>query len=66
MRIYYRGFVINEDIRAISYTVFGRRPERSEVAAQSTAQEAMRWIDGEVKRQTVRSQGWNKLQPSLR
>ena len=50
MRIYYRGYVIDEEIRSISYSVYGRRPERPELAAKGSSREAMEWIDGNVKR----------------
>ena len=53
MRIYYRGYVINEEIPSISYSVFGRRPERPELTAKSTSRQAMEWIDGDVKREAI-------------
>ena len=53
MRIYYRGYVIDEEIPSISYSVHGRRPERPELTASSTSREAMEWIDGDVKREAV-------------
>ncbi len=53
MRIYYRGYVIDEEIPAISYSVHGRRPERPELTAKSTTRQAMEWIDGDVKRQAI-------------
>ena len=53
MRIYYRGYVIDEEIRSISYAVYGRRPERPELTARSTTREAMEWIDGNVKRDAI-------------
>ena len=53
MRIYYRGYVIDEEIRSISYSVYGRRPERPELTARSTSREAMEWIDGDVKRKAI-------------
>jgi hypothetical protein len=48
MNLYYRGYVIHQDIRAICYTVFGRRPHRLELANSGTVREAMRWVDGRV------------------
>lgn len=33
MNIYYRGYLIHEDIRGICYTVYGRRPLRMELSA---------------------------------
>ena len=53
MRIYYRGYVIDEEIPAISYSVYGRRPERPELTAMSTTRQAMEWIDGDVKREAI-------------
>ena len=53
MKIYYRGYVINEEIRSISYSVYGQRPERPELTARSTSREAMEWIDNNVKRDAI-------------
>jgi hypothetical protein len=48
MNLYYRGYVIHEEIRTICYIVFGGRPNRPELASSGTAKEAMRWIDRHV------------------
>jgi hypothetical protein len=53
MRIYYRGYVIEEEIRSISYSVYGQRPERPELTARSTSREAMEWIDNNVRRDAI-------------
>ena len=53
MRIYYRGYIIEEEIRSISYSVYGQRPERPELIARSTPREAMEWIDNDVKQDTI-------------
>ena len=53
MKIYYRGYVIHEEIRSISYSVYGRRPERDELTAKSTSREAMEWIDSNVRRNDI-------------
>ncbi len=53
MRIFYRGYVINEEIPSISYSVHGRRPERPELTAKGTTRQAMEWIDGDVKREAI-------------
>ena len=53
MNIYYRGYVIHEEIRSISYSVYGRRPERTELTAKSTSREAMKWIDYDVRRDGI-------------
>ena len=53
MKIYYRGYVIHEEIRSISYAVYGRWPNRSELTARGTSREAMEWIDGDVKRNDI-------------
>ena len=53
MNIYYRGYVIHEEIRSISYSVYGRRPERAELTAKSTSSEAMKWIARNVRRDDI-------------
>ncbi len=53
MRIYYRGYVIDEEIPSIIYSVYGRRPERPELTARSTSRQAMEWIDEDVKRKAT-------------
>lgn len=53
MRIYYRGYIIEEEIRSISYSVYGQRPERPELIGRSTPREAMEWIDNDVKRDSI-------------
>ena len=53
MNLYYRGYVIHEDIRSICYTIFGSRPHRIELGTSGTAMEAMRWIDRHVARQVA-------------
>ena len=53
MRIYYRGYVIDEAIPSISYSVYGRRPKRPELTAKSTSRQAMEWIDEDVKREAT-------------
>ena len=92
MRIYYRGYIIDQGTSSIDYTgsrlhrvdstgsgdstgpgdytgfgdsawfgdctVFGRRPVRTELAAHSNPQQAMKWIDGEVRRSLVSGHGW--------
>jgi hypothetical protein len=45
MNLFYRGYVIHQDIPSICYTIFSRRPERIELAACGTSREAMRWVD---------------------
>ena len=53
MKIYYRGYVIHEEIRSISYSVYGERPKRAELTAKSTSREAMEWIDGNMRRNEI-------------
>ena len=53
MRIYYRGYMIDEQIRSINYSVYGQRPDRLEVAATTTSREAMVWIDRDVNRSAI-------------
>ena len=55
MNLFYRGYVIHEDIRAISYTVFDRRPDRLELGSSGTAKEAMQWVDRHLKRRVTAS-----------
>jgi hypothetical protein len=45
MNLFYRGYVIHQDIPSICYTIFSRRPERVELAACGTSREAMQWVD---------------------
>ena len=71
MRIYYRGYVIDGENRpdgdegSAFCEVYGTRPERQLVAAQTDPQSAMKWIDGEVMRQPVPYRGWDYRQPTL-
>ena len=46
--IYYRGYVIHEDVPRICYTIYDRRPDRIELATRGTSREAMRWVDARV------------------
>ncbi len=48
--LYYRGYVIREEIRSICYTIFGCRPDRTEITSRGSALEAMRWVDRDVAR----------------
>ena len=58
MNIFYRGYVIHEDIRAICYTIYGRRPDRRELDARCTATEAMQWVDRDVAAEA--RTGWSR------
>jgi hypothetical protein len=60
MNLYYRGYVIHEDIRAISYTVYDRRPNRSEMGNSGTAREAMQLVDRDI---AHRLTAWRREQP---
>ena len=53
MNIYYRGYVIHEDIRSICYTIYGARPHRTELATAGTSREAMQWIDRIIAQQAM-------------
>ena len=53
MNLYYRGYAIHEDIRAICYTISGCRPDRIELGNSVTAKEAMRWVDRHVARRAA-------------
>ena len=62
MKIYYRGYVINQEHPESRCTVQGRRPERAMMAFAADPKGAMRWIDRAVIRQKVEDAGW--LRPS--
>jgi hypothetical protein len=62
MNIYYRGYVIHEDICSICYTIYGARPHRTELATAGTSGEAMQWIDRDIARRAVESPwSWPEL-----
>lgn len=46
--IYYRGYVIHEDVPAVCYTIYDRRPDRKELATAGTSREAMKWVDSRI------------------
>ena len=56
MNLFYRGYVIHEDIRSICYTIYGAKPQRAEMGSSGTALEAMRWVDRDLAR--LASAGW--------
>ena len=58
MKIYYRGYVINQEHPESRCTVQGTRPERAMLALSNDPQGAMRWIDRDVIRQRVKDEGW--------
>ncbi len=53
MNLYYRGYVIHEDIRSICYTIYGCRPHRVEMESGGTAKEAMRLVDRDIARRAT-------------
>ncbi len=53
MNLYYRGYVIHEDIRSICYTIYGCRPHRIEMMRGGTAKEAMRLVDRDIARRAT-------------
>ena len=53
MNLYYRGYVIHEDIRSICYTIYGCRPHRIEMGSSVTAQESMRLVDRHIARRAT-------------
>ena len=53
MNLYYRGYVIHEDIRSICYTTYGCRPHRIEMGSSGTAKEAMRLVDRDIARRAT-------------
>ena len=50
MNLFYRGYVIHEDIPSICYTVYGAKPRRAEMGSSGTVLEAMRWVDRDLAR----------------
>ena len=46
--IFYRGYVIHEDVPTICYTIYDRRPERTELATVGNPREAMKWVDSRI------------------
>ncbi len=54
MNLFYRGYVIHEDIPCICYTIYGKCPERTELASRVSALESMHWIDKEIVRTQTR------------
>ena len=48
MNLFYRGYVIHEDIRSICYTIYGAKPLRAELGSRGTTLEAMRWVDRDL------------------
>ena len=46
--IFYRGYVIHEDVPTICYTIYDRRPARTELATIGTSREAMKWVDSRI------------------
>ena len=46
--IYYRGYVIHEDVPTICYTIYDRRPDRTELATVGRSREAMKWVDSRI------------------
>jgi len=53
MNLYYRGYVIHEDLRSICYTIYGCRPHRIEMRRSGTAKEAMRLVDRDIARRAT-------------
>ena len=49
MNLYYRGYLIHEDIRSICYTVYGRRPQRSAMTTKDNCTAAMQWVDRQAR-----------------
>lgn len=59
MKIFYRGYVISQvESPEGGCTVEGRRPERTQLAFESDARSAMRWVDHDVIRHRVAEAGW--------
>ena len=59
MKIYYRGYLINENpLAGPGCMVHGTRPERRTLTTEETSRSAMQWIDRDVIRQRVEAAGW--------
>ncbi len=59
MKIYYRGYLINENYLAgPGCMVHGTRPERRTLTHEENPRSAMRWIDREVLKKRVEAAGW--------
>ena len=48
MNIFYRGYLIHEEIRAIYCTVLGRRPVRRELATCDNTMAALQLVDRQI------------------
>jgi len=48
MNLFYRGYVIHEDIRELCYVIYDRRPNRTELVIAGDYGEAMTWVDRQV------------------
>jgi tRNA A37 N6-isopentenylltransferase MiaA len=48
MNIFYRGYLIHEEIKQICYAIYGTNPERNEMHNCIGFTEAMRWIDEQI------------------
>ena len=46
--VFYRGYVIHEDVPAICYTIYDRRPNRTELATVGNSRQAMKWVDSRI------------------
>ena len=58
MKIYYRGYAINQEHPESRCTVQGTRPSREILAFAANPQGAMRWVDREIIRRKVEDAGW--------
>ena len=59
MKIYYRGYLINENpLAGPGCMVHGKRPERTTLTTEENSRSAMQWIDRDVIRQKVEAAGW--------
>lgn len=48
MNLFYRDYVIHEDVPSVCYTIYDRRPDRVELATAGTSREAMKWVDARI------------------
>ena len=67
MKIYYRGYLINENYLAgPGCMVHGTRPERRTLTHEENPRSAMKWIDREVIRRQVEAAGWLPVREGTR
>lgn len=59
MKIYYRGYLIDEREGQSPVTVYGTNPGRCLVALSPDTEKAMHWVDGDIERRTYPTPPWH-------